>query len=180
MKKRSFVLLEVHRHIDAYLIRRTDRLFLPPASAATYLRTSLSNQSQRRNCWTFRLRQKLKLTSRLKQLYLISSTLAISLQTETFFAPTGSNCRQDPQIPHGVRRGHILFSTMHSYFSRLNQGSSTLFPFVAALLALTAFSSFIFTSSPKGDIEIASVKMYVAVLSPSNARMLNDCLFAFF
>ncbi|TFK40281.1 signal peptidase 22kDa subunit [Crucibulum laeve] len=54
---------------------------------------------------------------------------------------------------------------MHSIVSRVNNVSALLSSCMMALLAAIALSSFVFTADPKGDISIASVKVY-----PTNAR----------
>lgn len=53
---------------------------------------------------------------------------------------------------------------MHSLFSRINNVSALLSSCMMALLATIALSSLVFTADPKGDLEIASVKVYVSAL----------------
>jgi hypothetical protein len=50
---------------------------------------------------------------------------------------------------------------MHSIFSRINNVSALLSSCMMALLAAIALSSYLFNADSKGNLEIASVKVYV-------------------
>ncbi|KAF9030814.1 signal peptidase subunit [Hymenopellis radicata] len=53
---------------------------------------------------------------------------------------------------------------MHSIISRINNVSAFLSSCLMCLLGAIALSSFVFTADPKGDLAIASVKVYPAKL----------------
>jgi len=63
---------------------------------------------------------------------------------------------------------------MHSIYSRVNNLSAFLSTCTMVLLAAIALSSFVFNADPKGDLSIASVKVYgffpgiARIFSPSD------------
>ncbi|KAJ3566144.1 hypothetical protein NP233_g7181 [Leucocoprinus birnbaumii] len=59
---------------------------------------------------------------------------------------------------------------MHSIVSRINNVSALLSSCMMALLAAIAISSFVFTADPKGDLGLASVKVYPATGAKKSTR----------
>ncbi|RDB16778.1 putative signal peptidase complex subunit 3, partial [Hypsizygus marmoreus] len=70
---------------------------------------------------------------------------------------------------HEHRLNNESSPPMHSIFSRINNVSALLSSCTMALLAAIALSSLLFTADPKGDLAIASVKVY-----PANQRRYSS------
>ncbi len=53
---------------------------------------------------------------------------------------------------------------MHTLYSRVNNVSAMLSTCLMALLAAISLSSFLFTATPRGDLAVSSIQVYVMPL----------------
>lgn len=64
-----------------------------------------------------------------------------------------------PQPVHSAEAGN-----MHTLYSRVNNVSAMLSTCLMALLAAISLSSFLFTATPRGDLAVSSIQVYVMPL----------------